>query len=140
MAAAQQVKKYLAYWFQLGKRLNFDQGGSVLPQPIIEGNHYSSRFEACWQQILASGGRDCYLEGTTQSIADLLSEKWQVDDCARCGMPVPTISLGIQDNSCPCTDLPNWPNLELPQPRSPVDSRNQLEQIRSRLFQGQKPG
>lgn len=135
MAAPQQVKQYLAYWFQLGKPLKFDRGNDILPQPVIEGNVYSPAFEACWQQVLASGGRDCYLEGTEQSISELLSGAWEMTDCARCRMPVPILSLGIQSNACPCVDLPGWPNTELPQPRSPVDSRSQLEQIRSRLAQ-----
>lgn len=137
MAAPQQVKEYLAYWFQLGKHLKFDDGHTVLPQPIITGDHYSPEFEACWQRILASGGADCYLEGTAQSVAELLSNRWDLQGCARCNMPVPILVLGVQDNACPCADLPNWPNLELPQPRLPVNSRNQLEQIRARLTQEQ---
>ncbi|MFM7423417.1 MAG: hypothetical protein ACKO7W_00180 [Elainella sp.] len=135
MAAPQQVKDYLAYWFQLGKHLKFDDGHTVLPQPIITGDQYSPEFEACWQQILASSGANCYLEGTIQSVADLLSGRWDLQSCARCSMPVPILVLGIQDSSCPCADLPNWPNTDLPQPRSPVDSRSQLEQIRARLTQ-----
>jgi hypothetical protein len=135
MASFDQVKQYLAYWFQLGKRLKFDRGEALLPQPVIEGDHYSPEFEACWQQALQAGGQDCYLEGTGQTIADLLSPSWDVVGCARCGMPVPTVNLGVQSGSCPCFDLPTWPNSDLPQPRSPVDSRNQLEQIRERLTQ-----
>jgi len=135
MATPQQVKQYLAYWFQLGKPLKFDRGHTVLPQPVIEGNTYSSAFEACWQQVLSSGGHDCYLEGTVQSISELLSGTWEIVGCARCEMPVPTLSLGVQSTVCPCIDLPSWPNSDLPQPRSPVDSRSQLEQIRSRLAQ-----
>ncbi|MBW4465936.1 MAG: hypothetical protein KME07_10925 [Pegethrix bostrychoides GSE-TBD4-15B] len=137
MAAAQQVKEYLAYWFQLGKPLQFDRGGAILPHPVIEGNAYSPAFEACWQRVLASGGQGCYLAGTEQSIAELLSGAWDMADCARCEMPVPTRSLGIQSSACPCADLPGWPNTELPQPRSPIDSRSQLEQIRQRLAQTQ---
>ncbi|NJO80527.1 MAG: hypothetical protein HC827_19830 [Cyanobacteria bacterium RM1_2_2] len=136
MASSDQVKQYLAYWFQLGKRLKFDRGEAVLPQPVIQGNRYSPEFEACWQQALRVEGRDCYLEGTDQTVADLLSSNWDVTDCARCGMPVPTINLGVQPGSCPCFDLSTWPNPDLPQPRSPVDSRTQLEQIRDRLSQG----
>jgi len=137
MATPQQVKQYLAYWFQLGKPLRFDRGQTVLPQPVIEGNAYSPAFESCWQQILASGGHDCYLEGTVQSIDELLSSAWEMVDCARCEMPIPTLSLGIQQAECPCIDLPGWPNSDLPQPRSPVDNRGQLEQIRLRLTQSQ---
>lgn len=138
MAEPQQVKQYLAYWFQLGKALKFDRGAAILPQPIFEGNHYSSAFEACWQQILASGGHDCYLAGTEQSLGELLSEAWEITDCARCEMPVPAFSLGTQPSDCPCTDLPSWPNTDLPHPRLPIDSHSQLEQIRLRLSKSQK--
>lgn len=137
MAAPQQVKEYLAYWFQLGKHLKFDDGQALLPQPVLAGDRYSPEFEACWEQVLSSGGTKCYLEGTSQSVSDLLTGQWDLQGCARCGMPVPILVLGVQDNGCPCTDLPNWPNLELPQPRSPVNSRSQLEQIRTRLTQDQ---
>ncbi|MBF2047998.1 MAG: hypothetical protein IGS54_11645 [Elainella sp. C42_A2020_010] len=137
MASPEQVKQYLAYWFQLGKPLIFDQGESVLPQPVVEGDHYSPEFEACWQRILASGGSNCYLDGTIQTIGELLSEKWEMAGCARCGMPVPMLSLGVQSGPCPCFDLPTWPNLDLPLPRLPVDSRSHLEQIRARLSRQQ---
>jgi hypothetical protein len=136
MASPDQVKQYLAYWFQLGKRLVLAHGQTVLPQPIIEGNRYSDEFEACWQQVMAVNGRNAYLEGTIQTVQELLSDSWDVMDCARCGMPVPMISFGVQTGPCPCFDLPNWPNQDLPQPRMPIDSRKQLDQIRQRLLQG----
>lgn len=135
MASPDQVKQYLAYWFQLGKRLIFAHGEAVLPQPVIEGNQYSAEFEACWQKVLAVEGRDCYLEGTFQTMSELLSEGWDLASCVRCGMPVPMVSLGVQSGPCPCFDIPTWPNTDLPQPRSPVDSDAQLELIRTRLLQ-----
>lgn len=138
MASPDQVKQYLAYWFQLGKRLIFVKGQAILPQPVIEGDHYSAEFEACWQQALASGGKDCHLDGTFQTIADLLSENWDLVDCARCGMLVPMLNVGVQSDPCPCFDLPTWPNTDLPKPRLPIDSRVQLDQIRARLSQGDK--
>lgn len=138
MAAPEQVKQYLAYWFQLGKRLVLDQGKTVLPQPVLAAGRYSPEFEACWQQVLNSGGKNTYLEGTTYSIADLLSGQWEITDCARCGMPVPLIDLGVQSAACPCFDLPTWPNTDIPRPRSPVDSHGRLGQIRDRLVQEQK--
>lgn len=133
MASQDQVKRYLAYWLQLGKSLVLNQGETLQPKPI-EGDHYSSEFEACWQRILSVGGENCYLEGTLQTISDLLSQAWDITDCARCAMPVPMVSVGLQSNSCPCSDLPTWPNTELPLPRMPVDSRGQLDQIRQRLL------
>jgi hypothetical protein len=137
MAASEQVKRYLAYWFQLGKPLVVEPDQrTILPQPIIVGNRYSPEFESLWQQLLALGGQGCYLEGTVQSIADLLSSTWEISDCARCGMPVPIISLGVSSAPCPCFDLPTWPNSDLPQPRLPVDERSRLGQIRDRLRPG----
>lgn len=133
MASPDQVKQYLAYWFQLGKPLVI-KDKAILPQPVIQGSSYSPEFEDCWQQAMQSGGRGCHLEGTLQSVSELLSAQWELTSCARCEMPVPTISLGVQPAECPCFDLPTWPNLELPRPRSPVDSHAQLNQIRDRLL------
>lgn len=135
MASSDQVRRYLAYWFQLGKPVVLNNGETqVLPQPVIQGDRYSPEFETCWQRITAHGGRDCYLEGTIQTIEELLSPVWEIDPCARCEMPVPVISLGFHSFPCPCFDLPSWPNSDLPKPRSPVDSHAKLDQIRSRLM------
>jgi hypothetical protein len=135
MAPQEQVKQYLAYWQQLGTRLILSNGQAVAPQLVVSGNHYSAEFEAGWQQVLAVEGKNCYLEGTAQTISDLLSDRWELVGCARCSMPVPMIQAGIQSNSCPCFDLPTWPNTELPPPRLPVDNHQQLDQIRARLLQ-----
>ncbi|MGF1541878.1 MAG: hypothetical protein ACFCU5_15760 [Pleurocapsa sp.] len=136
MASEQQVKTYLAYWFQLGKHLCWDNGKEqLLPQPVIQGNRYSQEFEACWQKIMANEGKNCYLEGTNQTIDHLLSSSWDIESCVRCGMPVPMVDLGVQSLQCPCNDLDNWPNQELPQPRSPVNSIARLQSIQSRLNQ-----
>lgn len=138
MASPDQVKQYLAYWFQLGKPLISNHSQPILPEPVIRGDHYSPEFEACWQQVLTAGGEKYHLDGTIQSISELLSDRWEISGCVRCGMPVPVLVLGVHSGPCPCFDLPNWPNAELPQPRSPVNSRNQLQQIRNRLMQEQK--
>jgi hypothetical protein len=54
MASEQEVRQYLAYWFQLGKKVLIRNGQeSLLPQPVIQGDRYSQAFEDCWQQILA---------------------------------------------------------------------------------------
>ena len=138
MASPAQVKQYLAYWFQLGKRLVVKQGQlKVLPQPVIQGDRYSSEFETYWQRIISGEWQDCYLEGTIQTIEQLLSQTWDVAACARCSMPVPMLTLGVRDSAdCPCFDMPLWPDTELPPPRSPVDSHAQLSQIRDRLLKG----
>ena len=134
MASEQHVKEYLAYWFQLGKRLVIRGGKDfLLPRPVLQGDRYSQSFEACWQQACAAASGDCYLEGTNQTIAELLSPAWEVDPCSRCAMPVPVKLQGIAALECPCNDLPGWPNTELPQPRSPISSQTVMEQVRNRL-------
>ncbi len=133
MASRTQVRTYLAYWFQLGKKLVLPDGETLLPQPIITGDRFSEQFESCWQQIEGIEGKNCYLEGSNETIADLLSPSWNINNCARCSMPVAMVEVGIQSLDCMCSDLDNWPNDELPAPRSPVDSRVQLHKIQARL-------
>ncbi len=137
MASEQHVRQYLAYWFQLGRKVVIQpQQRSVLPSPVIRGNRYSQEFEACWQEISARQTGDCYLEGTNQTIQELLTPGWDIHPCARCAMPVPCRSLGFSlDPQCPCSELEGWPNLEVPQPRSPVDSGEKLSSIRDRLIE-----
>jgi hypothetical protein len=134
MADKIQVKQYLAYWMQLGKRLVL-QGGQhiVSPEVIVAGDQYSSEFEAYWQQACSPGAGDCYLEGTDFTIAQLLTEQWDIIDCGRCTMPFPLPSAGVTSPECPCHDLPSWPNNELPHPRLPVSSTPHLQNIRQRL-------
>lgn len=133
MASQQQLKQYLAYWFQLGKRLLLRDGKALLPQPVIEGDRYSAEFESVWELILTPEHRDSYLEGTSQTIGQLLTQYWDINDCPRCSMPVPMLELGVQTSLCPCNDLPDWPNNELPLPREPVDSRGKLRSIAQKL-------
>jgi hypothetical protein len=136
MASKQQVRQYLAYWFQAGKQVLIHNGReALLPQPVIQGDRYSDEFETCWQQVIGPHHGDCYLEGTDQTVDKLLSPEWDIHFCARCEMPVPIAVSGSQVLCCPCHDLPLWPNDEVPSPRSPVDSRAQLVQIRDRLMQ-----
>ena len=134
MASQIQLKTYLAYWFQLGKKVLLSKdGGELLPQPVIRGDRYSQEFEDCWQKIMVNRGKDCYLEGTEQTIEELLTPAWTVTSCSRCDMPVPIVELGIQPMACPCSDLPDWPNSEIPQPRSPVNTVVHLSKIQTRL-------
>lgn len=136
MASEQEVKKYLAYWFQLGKKVILRNGEQAIkPASVIQGDRYSQDFEACWQQIKAADLSACYLEGTEQSIAELLSPAWEFNSCARCFMPVPVLGVGVTSLACPCNDLPTWPNTEVPAPRSPVDTQAQLGDIRNRLLE-----
>ncbi|MBW4442850.1 MAG: hypothetical protein KME10_16760 [Plectolyngbya sp. WJT66-NPBG17] len=134
MASEQQVRQYLAYWFQLGKRLMTHNGQQALkPASIIAGDRYSDEFEACWNLVRSPESGDCYIEGTTQTIQELLSSEWEISDCARCAMPVPTRSVGMPSYECPCSDLPGWPDTETPQPRSPVQTADSLQKICDRL-------
>jgi hypothetical protein len=134
MATKQEVKKYLAYWFQLGKKVVTNNGkASFLPQSVLQGDRYSDEFEQCWQKILLPESGDCYLEGTHETIAELLMPTWELAPCGRCSMPVAMRNVGMPALLCPCNDLPNWPNTELPAPRNPVNTKEQLSTIRDRL-------
>lgn len=134
MASAAAVKTYLAHWFQLGKKLVWQNGAAeLLPAKILQGDRYTPEFEACWSQIMSVGGRDCYISGSNITIQELLSPRWGIEQCARCTMPVPMIEIGTQSLDCTCSDLDNWPNSELPQPHAPINSQVQLAQIRQRL-------
>ena len=134
MASEQQVKRYLAYWFQLGKKVLIRNGdASLLPQSVFTHDRYSDEFERIWQLIRSPESGDCYLEGTHETIAQLLTPRWLVEPCVRCDMPVPMINIGLPPEVCPCNDLPTWPNTEIPLPRGPIDTQNRLREIRDRL-------
>ncbi|MBW4563388.1 MAG: hypothetical protein KME32_20035 [Mojavia pulchra JT2-VF2] len=135
MATEQEVRRYLAYWFQLGKKVVTGNGtAKLLPQPVLKGDRYSDEFEECWQKILSSQTGDCHLEGTHETIAELLTSEWGMSPCSRCSMPIPMRNVGMPALLCPCNNLPNWPNTELPAPRSPVSTQEQLMAIRERLL------
>ena len=134
MASEQQVKRYLAYWFQLGKKVVIRNGQSArLPQPIMAGDRYSQEFENLWKEILSPESGDCNLEGTEETIAELLTPQWQLESCSRCDMPIPMRTVGMPAAACPCCDLSTWPNTELPLPRSAICSQTRLCDIRERL-------
>lgn len=140
MASEYQVKQYIAYWVQLGKKVVIRNGQQeLLPEKIIAGDRYSQEFEDCWQQILSPNSGDCYIEGTDETIAELLTPEWDIMLCSRCVMPVPVRTQGMPPNSCPCFDLPSWPNSELPQPRDPISSKAHLSSIRHRIATTYKP-
>lgn len=135
MASENQVRKYIAYWFQLGKKVLIRNGSeALLPKSVITGDRYSPEFEQCWQKIISPDSGDSYLQGTEETIAQLLTPAWDISACARCTMPVPLRDAGMPPELCPCNDLANWPNTEMPQPRSPVITKSQLSGIRDRLL------
>ncbi|AVH72415.1 hypothetical protein [Nostoc sp. 'Lobaria pulmonaria (5183) cyanobiont'] len=144
MATKQEVKRYLAYWFQLGKKVITGNGeASFLPQDarglanaplsVLNGDRYSEEFEECWQKIISPESGDCYLEGTYETIAELLTPAWNMLPCSRCSMPIAARNVGMPALLCPCNDLPNWPNTELPAPREPIKTQDKLQTIRDRL-------
>jgi hypothetical protein len=134
MASATEVKNYLAHWFQLGKKLVWRNGeAELLPSKILQGDRFSSEFEECWQKIISVNGQDCYLIGAEATIEELLTPAWTINHCARCAMPVPMVEVGIQPLDCACSDLDNWPNTELPNPHSPINSQTKLSSISQRL-------
>ncbi|MBD2355339.1 hypothetical protein H6G41_12035 [Tolypothrix sp. FACHB-123] len=137
MATEQDVKRYLAYWFQLGKKVFVGNGRAyLLPQPVLQGDRYSPEFENCWQEIYAQAS-ECNLEGTDETIGELLTPAWEMLPCSRCNMPIAMRNLGMPALYCPCNSLPTWPNTELPSPRSPISTQEQLKIIRDRLWQKQ---
>jgi len=134
MASPEQVKHYLLYWCQLGKGIVIRDGEeTLLPRPVIQGDRHSPAFETCWQQVMQPESGNCYLEGTQQTIAELLSADWEIVDCSRCQMPVPLPIRATSCTPCPCCDLPSWPNTELPLPRSPINNQSQLRDLCDRL-------
>ncbi len=134
MASPDRVKHYLALWFQLGKRVvSVDGCRHWRPAATLKGDRYAPEFERSWEEMLADYRGACYLEGTDQTLADLLTPVWEIASCARCDIPIPLRLSGPQPPSCPCADRPNWPNLELPRPRAPLSSQDRLARIRARL-------
>ncbi len=134
MASQAEVREYLAHWFQLGKPIVLaEDRGVCLPSPIFQGSEYSRSFEDCWRRIMTTSGQDCYLDGTTESIAEMLSPGWDVTACARCAMPIAIPAAGTMTHLCPCNDLPTWPNTEVPMPRTAVNNQDQLKALQQRL-------
>ncbi|QUY44722.1 hypothetical protein [Acaryochloris marina] len=134
MASQQQVKDYLASWLQLGKpiRVGLQQEPHSISRVVL-GEHYSPEFESLWRYIQSTESGECCLDGVVPTVEDLLTDQWEITDCSRCQMPVSLPVAGIASPECPCHDLSNWPNNELPQPRTPVDSAGHLRSIYHRL-------
>ncbi len=135
MALRSHVKTYLAYWFQLGRGLRMPPDDRLVKfRTILADGHYSREFEAIWQQLtdpwIASHS---YLDGTEQTISQLLEPSWEINDCARCGLPIPMQDRGLPCLSCPCSDLEDIPDIESLPPREPIDSQVILKQLCRRL-------
>lgn len=138
MASEEKVKRYLAYWLQVGKKVVVHNGQNVLqPRRIIAGDRYSQEFESFWQYLLSPESGDCYLTGTEQTIGELLTSKWDIEPCYRCDLPIPMFKVGLPPESCTCDDLPHWPNNDLPKPREPINTQKHLNSIYQRLCQAE---
>lgn len=136
MATQEQVKEYLACWFQLGKGIEVAEDNRIVRfKSILHGDRYSREFENYWQKILRADGKGFSLEGTHQGIDELFSSHWEMHSCCRCQLPIPVRELGNQCLMCPCADLQGWPNLDLPKPRSPVDNHSHLGKICARILE-----
>lgn len=121
MASQPDVKAYLACWLQLGKAI--DARIHTLPDTIRIGSvlslsAFSAEFEQVWRAVFAHA-QWCYLAGTDESIGDLLSDRWTIADCGRCGLHVPISEDGLAiAGPCPCADMmDSWPNAETLPPR-----------------------
>ncbi|MBE9070613.1 hypothetical protein IQ260_28645 [Leptolyngbya cf. ectocarpi LEGE 11479] len=134
MASQQEVQHYLAYWFQLGKPIHIKNGRlTQRPIPVLEGNQFSRAFKDCWKTIMAIGGRDCYLDGTQETVEQLLSPQWEIADCARCSIPVAMQTVMPVAQLCACGDIDHWPNNELPAPHMPVNNNTHFSRLKARL-------
>ncbi|MCM1983517.1 hypothetical protein [Lyngbya confervoides] len=135
MASTTQVKRFVAIWLQLGKRLVHSSGDvQEKPDRVVQGDRYSPEFDSCWATLLDQAS-NWHLSGTAYTLAMLLTQDWEIVSCARCDLPIPLQIAGINDPSCPCGDIEGWPNLDLPLPHTPIDSRHRLASILCKLDQ-----
>jgi hypothetical protein len=135
MALETDVKKYVACWMQLGTKVWFHNEQPAQVTQVIQRGRYTPEFEAFWRNVREQSTGDAYLNGTETTLQELMSHKWEIVQCARCTMPIAMQIAGVQSLGCPCQELVNWPNTELPCPRPPVDDLAQLKGIQSRLAQ-----
>jgi hypothetical protein len=134
MAVEADVKKYIACWMQLGKKVWIKSGQSFCLTPqVLNQEDYSPEFEACWAKIMDLDSGDCYLDGTAVSVREMLGSEWEILDCPRCEMPVSMAIAKQPALNCPCHDLSNWPNTELPLPHSPINTQERLYILQKRL-------
>ncbi|MBD2176647.1 hypothetical protein H6F42_06925 [Pseudanabaena sp. FACHB-1998] len=137
MASRTLVKTYLAQWMQMGKAVHLpQQNKEVYIHKIIQGEKYSPVFNKLWDEISTAKAQEAYLNGTSQTISDLLSNQWEIIPCARCSLLVPCLDMGARvPISCPCDDLVGHPNLESIAPRQPVKTLSHLDNLCDRLDQ-----
>lgn len=136
MASRTFVKNYIAQWMQMGKSVSLStQGEQVSIYKILDGEEYSSSFNKLWDEISTTKADQAYLDGTDQTINDLLSDRWEIIGCARCSLLVPSLDLGPRvPVCCPCNDLPSHPNLDLVAPHVPVKLSTAINGLCDRLI------
>lgn len=135
MADTLDIKRYLAYWFQLGKSVALQKSDRlILPKVVSVGGEYSGEFERCWEEIVAEDLANCFLDGSPVSLAELSSGEWEIVGCARCQMPVPLPIGKLSPEFCPCHDLPTWPNTTLPFPRTPEVVNQRWQELQKHLI------
>lgn len=134
MATPNQVKAYVACWLQLGKAVLCDRPAGLerlQPEPLLGLESLSQEFQLCWQRMSLDPWH-CYLEGTNESLGQLLSPAWEIGPCARCGLPVPLPATpATATGPCPCSDLKGWPNLATVPPRIQDEQFLQVATLRS---------
>ncbi|MEE3717140.1 hypothetical protein V2H45_10320 [Tumidithrix elongata RA019] len=141
MATYNVVKDYLAQWMQVGKKVWLQsENRAVGIRKVIEGEKYAQEFESLWSEISTTKANEAYLEGTEETIQDLLSNKWELVECARCSLPVACLDMGAREiSACPCSTMRLWPNLETIPPRKPVKTTRYLNNICDRLLEKRSP-
>ncbi|MEM9137470.1 MAG: hypothetical protein AAGB01_09000 [Cyanobacteria bacterium P01_F01_bin.42] len=133
MASSQTIKSFIARWLQLGKSVErLDGSVSFSPSKILGYRGYSQEFEEWWKTFEKTSQKWA-LSGTREPLSALYSPSWEIISCARCDMPVPMRVAGLNDGDCPCSDLPYWPDLEIPLPHAPAHSNSRLQDICKRL-------
>lgn len=137
MASRTLVKTYLAQWMQMGKSVHLvQQNKEIFIHKIIQGEKYSSGFNQLWLEISTTKAQEAYLNGTDQTISDLLSNRWEIIPCARCNLLLPCLDMGARKPiSCPCDDLIGHPNLDSIAPHPPIKTLNHLDNLCDRLTQ-----
>jgi hypothetical protein len=131
MATHQELRHYLAHWFQLGKPLIL-KGVPHIITPTLNTDRPSEEFEQLWEEILQAPHL-ASLEGSETTLGELLSGNWEIMDCARCEMPIPLKNSGTLTNHCICQDMETWPNSDTLAPHNPIDDHDRLQQLRHRL-------
>jgi hypothetical protein len=120
MASEHDVRQYLICWWQLGKSLvHHTPAGDnfIRPDPLLLLDPASPSLAVLWDHI-QQAPQDYYLAGTSETLADLLSSRWELVPCAGCQLPIPIRRLGIHTDPCPCHDLQNWPSRDTLPPRT----------------------